>query len=43
VYGSPVNRPVKLINWAKLGILVGSISSAVIGYSWLRVRLRPSV
>ncbi|WP_332128632.1 hypothetical protein, partial [Escherichia coli] len=23
--------------------LVGSISSAVIGYSWLRVRLRPSV
>ncbi|MBR7364994.1 Na+/H+ antiporter NhaA, partial [Klebsiella pneumoniae] len=22
---------------------VGSISSAVIGYSWLRVRLRPSV
>ena len=33
----------ELINWAKLGILVGSISSAVIGYSWLRVRLRPSV
>jgi hypothetical protein len=33
----------ELINWAKLGILVGSISSVVIGYSWLRVRLRPSV
>ena len=33
----------ELINWAKLGILVGSISSAVIGYSWLRIRLRPSV
>ncbi|MDI7047247.1 Na(+)/H(+) antiporter NhaA, partial [Escherichia coli] len=33
----------ELINWAKLGILVGSISSGVIGYSWLRVRLRSSV
>lgn len=30
----------ELINWAKFGILVGFIFSAVIGYSWLRVRLR---
>lgn len=30
----------ELINWAKLGILVGFIFLAVIGYSWLRVCLR---
>ena len=33
----------ELINWAKLGILIGSLLSAVIGYSLLRARLRPSV
>ena len=32
-----------LINWAKLGILIGSLLSAVIGYSWLRTRLSPVV
>ncbi|MCU8646483.1 Na+/H+ antiporter NhaA, partial [Escherichia coli] len=29
----------ELINWAKLGILIGSLLSALIGYSWLRLRL----
>lgn len=29
----------ELINWAKLGILIGSLLSAVVGYSWLRARL----
>lgn len=33
----------ELINWAKLGILIGSLLSAVIGYSWLRARLSPAV
>lgn len=30
-----------LINWAKLGILIGSVLSAVVGYSLLRARLKP--
>ena len=32
----------ELINWAKLGILIGSLLSAVIGYCWLRARLNAS-
>ncbi|MNO09042.1 Na(+)/H(+) antiporter NhaA [compost metagenome] len=28
-----------LINWAKLGILIGSVLSAVVGYSLLRIRI----
>ena len=32
----------ELINWAKLGILIGSLLSAVIGYCWLRTRLNVS-
>lgn len=30
-----------LINWAKLGILVGSVLSAVVGYTLLRAHLKP--
>ncbi|MBW2902834.1 hypothetical protein KX262_24900 [Escherichia coli] len=33
----------EMIKWEKLGKIVGKNTSAVIGYSWLRVRLRPSV
>lgn len=32
-----------LINWAKLGILIGSVMSAVVGYSLLRARLKPQM
>lgn len=32
-----------LINWAKLGILIGSVLSAVTGYTLLRMRTTPSV
>jgi NhaA family Na+:H+ antiporter len=29
----------ELINWAKLGILIGSLLAAVIGYTLLKVKL----
>ncbi|MGL5699212.1 MAG: Na+/H+ antiporter NhaA [Kluyvera sp.] len=32
-----------LINWAKLGILIGSVLSAVVGYSLLRAQLKPQM
>lgn len=32
-----------LINWAKLGILIGSVLSAVVGYSLLRAHLKPQM